>query len=576
MRIRSLLLLFACGCFPIAAERVKLTVLATTDLHGNLYPIDYFSDRPANRGLAKIATLIRAQRAANPNNLLIDCGDTIQGTPLEYVYQTYVRTGHLPLKLSFAGEPFRHDPMMLAMNALNYDAMVVGNHEFNFGLKNLDRARSDARFPWLSANTELTDRAAKPFERYLLKTVGGVKVAVIGITTPAVPAWEKPENIAPYRFEKAKAAVEKTMAELRALPVSRRPDLILVAAHAGLGRDPKTGQNRTDEVAGENQIYDIATTVPGIDAIVFGHTHAEMGELMLNGVLLAQPKNWGISLAELTFELDSKPGGGWTVAAKRSRVIPVTNNTAADEEVLRIGRPYHEIAQRYLNTEVARSSESLDGRLGRVQDSALIDAVHAVQLHYAKADVSFTALFNTRATVAKGPVTVRQVASLYVYDNELYAIEGTGKMVKDALENAARFFLSCSGETCVKGPLINSRVIGFNYDMAEGVEYEIDLTQPEGQRIRNLKWKGQPLQPDQKLRIAVNNYRAAGAAGYSMFKGAKIVWRSYGDIRDLIISYFTEHGELPVKASGNWRIMPPEARQTLERQALEDGRPNTQ
>ena len=116
---------------------------------------------------------------------------------------------------------------------------------------------------------------------------------------------------------------------------------------------------------------------------------------------------------------------------------------------------------------------------------------------------------------------MRQVAALYVYDNELYAIEGTGKMVKDALENSARYFLSCSGESCLKGPLINPRVIGFNYDMAEGVEYEIDLTQPEGQRIRNLKWKGRPLQPEQKLRIALNNYRAGGAAGYSMFPGAK-------------------------------------------------------
>jgi len=570
MRKCRLLLLLACGSLPLVAEHVKVTVLATTDLHGNLYPIDYYSDRPANRGLAKVATLIRERRAANPNTLLIDCGDTIQGTPLEYIYQTFVRTGRLPLKLAFTAEPFQADPMMLAMNALQYDAMVVGNHEFNFGLKNLNRARSDARFPWLSANTELTDRAAKGFDRYLLKTVGGVKMAVIGVTTPAIPSWEKPENYAPYRFEQAKEAVEKSMAELRALPAARRPDLILLAAHAGLGRDPKTGQTRIDEVAGENQIYDIATMVPGIDAIVFGHTHAELGELKLNGVLLTQPKNWGISLAEITLELDSKPGGGWTVASKNSRVIPVTEQTVADEEILRIARPYHEMTQRYLNTQITKSSESLNGRLGRVQDSALVDAVQAAELHYAKADVSFTALFNPRVTVPKGPVTVRQIASLYVYDNELYAIEGTGKMVKDALENSARFYLSCAEETCAKGPLINPRIIGFNYEMAEGVDYEIDLTQPEGQRIRNLTWKGRPLNPDQKLRIAVNNYRAGGAAGYSMFKDAKIVWRSFADIRDLIISYYTEHGELPVKPTGNWRIVPPEARQTLERQALED------
>src|SRR5205823_2857137 len=213
--------------------------------------VDYYDDKTANRGLIKIATLVRAARAANPNNLLVDCGDTIQGTPLEYVYQSYVRIGHLPLKLAFAGEPLAHDPMMLAMNALGYDAMTLGNHEFNFGLKNLDRARSDAKFPWLSANTELVSGSGKPFARYLLKTVGGVKVAVIGVTTPAIPSWEKPENYAAYRFAPARAAVEKTMAELRALPADRGPDLFLVAAHAGLGRDPRTGAAKTGEVAGE-------------------------------------------------------------------------------------------------------------------------------------------------------------------------------------------------------------------------------------------------------------------------------------------------------------------------------------
>src|SRR5213596_2652927 len=170
----TVLILLACACLSLSAERVKLTVLATTDLHGNMYPVDYYNDdKPANRGLVKIATLIRAARAANPNNLLVDCGDTIQGTPLEYVYQTFVRTGHLPLKLTFPGEPFAHDPMMLAMNALGYDAMTLGNHEFNFGLKNLDRARSEAKFPWLSANTEIAGSSRKPFARYLLKTVAG-------------------------------------------------------------------------------------------------------------------------------------------------------------------------------------------------------------------------------------------------------------------------------------------------------------------------------------------------------------------------------------------------------------------
>jgi 2',3'-cyclic-nucleotide 2'-phosphodiesterase / 3'-nucleotidase len=569
-RARSVLALLVCFCFPLAAAHVKLTVLATTDLHGNMYPVDYYLDKPANRGLAKIATLIRAARAANPNNLLIDCGDTIQGTPLEYVYQTFVRTGHLPVKLAFPGEPFQHDPMMLAMNAIGYDAMVVGNHEFNYGLKNLDRARSDAHFPWLSANTELAGGEGEAFAPYFLKTVAGVKVAVIGITTPGVPSWEDPSHYARYRFVMARSAVEKWVADLRALPRDRRPDLILVAAHAGLGRDPKTDANVVDEASSANQVHEIAASVPGIDAIVFGHTHQEVAQLRINGVLLMQPKNWGFSLGELDFELESKAGGGWSVVEKNSHVIPVTAQTAVDEETLQIARPYHEMAERYLNTVVARSDAALDVKLGRIEDSALMDAIQTVQLFYTKADVSFASLFNTLVTVPKGPVTVRQIASLYLYDNELYAIEGNGKMVKDALENAARYFLSCRGETCSKGPLINPRIIGYNFDMAAGVEYEIDLTQPEGGRIRNLKWKGKPLDPDQKLRLAINSYRSGGAAGYGMFRDAKIVWRSPEDVRQLMIDYYSEHGELPVKPDRNWRVAPAEALQTLEREARKE------
>jgi 2',3'-cyclic-nucleotide 2'-phosphodiesterase/3'-nucleotidase len=139
--VRALLFL----ALAARAEELKIALLATTDLHGNMLPYDYFLAKPEQRGLAKIATLIRAARADNPNNLLIDCGDTIQGTPLEEVHQQYVQAGHLPLELHFAGPPLDRDPMMLAMNELGYDAMVVGNHEFNFGLKNLAEARTEAQ-----------------------------------------------------------------------------------------------------------------------------------------------------------------------------------------------------------------------------------------------------------------------------------------------------------------------------------------------------------------------------------------------------------------------------------------------
>ena len=189
MKSRLLFLLVAITSLAGARE-VTVRILATTDLHGNIYPYDYYAARQLPRGLAKISTLVAAERAANPNNLLLDCGDTIQGSPLEGVYQYHVLRGGWPSKITPVA-PLTTDPMMLAMNALKYDVMTIGNHEWNFGLKNLNEARAAAQFPWISASVETTRGSTeKPFAPWFIKVIDGVKVAVVGITTPGEPIWE--------------------------------------------------------------------------------------------------------------------------------------------------------------------------------------------------------------------------------------------------------------------------------------------------------------------------------------------------------------------------------------------------
>jgi 2',3'-cyclic-nucleotide 2'-phosphodiesterase/3'-nucleotidase len=558
------LLAFPLACALLGAQPVTIRVLATTDLHGNLYPYDYFTAKAAPRGLAKIAALIAAERAANPNTLLIDCGDTIQGTPLEAVYQYFVEHNRMPLRLPLSGPPLGADPMILAMNALGYDSMTVGNHEFNYGLKNLSLARAAARFPWIAANIEVEPGAAvKPFAPYIVKTIAGVKFAVIGITTPGIPSWEKPANIAGCRFLPGTQAAAATVEQLRR---TEHPDVILVAAHSGLDRNLKTGAVHQMDLPGENVAYQIASEVPGIDAIVFGHTHSELPQARVGNVLLLQPKNWGMSLGEMDLTLERGSGDRWSVKSKASRVIPVTGSTPPDEALLRIGRPYHEAAERYLNAPVAASPVEMRGTLGRVEDTPLVDMIHTAQLAYSHADVSFASMFNPRVAIPRGAVTVRQIAALYLYPNTLYTIEGDGKMVREALENSARYFRTCPGD-CSTGPLIGRSMLGYNFDMAAGVDYEIDLRQPEGHRIRNLRWRGKPLEDGQKLRIALNNYRAGGSAGYTMFRGAKMVWQSQEEIRDLIIDYYTAKKILPEKADENWKIVPEAARRELERES---------
>ncbi len=536
---------------PAPAQTVTVTVLATTDTHGFLYPWDYFTHQPAPRGLAAAATLVEQVRRETPYTLLVDCGDAIQGSPLESVHQAAVRDG----------KDRSPDPVMLAMNRMGYDAMVVGNHEFNFGLRNVAAARETARFPWLSANTR-TGGALPAFAPYVVKTVGGVKVAVIGVTTSAIPGWEMPEQIRGLEWLHPEEGVRRTLEELD----KEKPDVVLAAVHGGLDRDPATGEKRPRERPGENSAWEIAARFPRLAAVIYGHTHRREEGLRVGNVLLVQPRNWAQEVARVDLTLARVGGGRWTLTGVSSRLLPVLPTTPPDPGILEIARPYHDAAERYLEQRVSESPAELSGARGRFEDTALVDAIHEVQLHYAHADVSFASLFNPRVRVARGPLTVRELAALYLYDNELYAVEGNGGMVREALENAARYYRTCSEPSCARGPLVDRTVAGYNFDTAEGVEYEIDLREPEGHRVRDLRYHGAPLRDDEPLRIALNSYRAAGSGGYGMFRGARVVWRSGREIRDLMVEYFGARRVLPARPDDNWRLVPPAAVETLVRE----------
>lgn len=536
------------------AERVVVTVLATTDMHGYILPYDYFTRQPAARGLAAAATLVAEVRRETPHTLLVDCGDTIQGSPLAGVYQAARR----------AGTTDAPEPMMLAMNRVGYDAMAVGNHEFNYGLEGVAAARAVARFPWLSANTA-TDGSFEAFAPYIVKTVGGVRIAVIGLTTPAVPQWEKPENYRGLSFEDPEEAVRRSLAALQA----EKPDATILAMHSGLGLSAPGGAPGPSDAAKENVAAAIAERFQGLAAVIYGHSHQREPGARIGSVLVVQPKNWAADVARVDLSFEREPGGRFRFVGAASRLLPVTSETSADPEVLALARPYHEAAEKELDTPVTRSQAALSGARGRFEDSALVDAIHAVQLHYAKADVSFASLFSTSLVVPKGPVTRRELAALYLYDNELYAVEGSGRMVRDALENAARYFRSCPDPSCEAGPLLDRSVAGYNADSAQGVEYAIDLRQPAGARVVELRYRGAPLADSERLRIAINSYRAAGSASFSMFRAAPIVYRSGREIRDLLADYYGESRPLPARPDGNWRLLPPRAVETLSREGSE-------
>ena len=518
-------------------ERVQITILGTTDLHGNINPIDYYTNKPDNRGFAKVATLIKRIRKEQPNTLLIDSGDTIQGSPLESFHS---RKNNM-----------RTDPMMLVMNALNYDAMAVGNHEYNFGLKVLEKARGEAKFPWLSGNTYEKGTERTHYKPYIVKDVAGVKIGILGLTTPGIPYWDNPPNYAGLEFRDPVSEARKWVETLR---TKEKVDVVVIAMHMGLGEDLRTGEASPGQIPHENEAISIAKEVPGVDVIFMGHTHREVSSLYVNGVLLTQANHWGRHLARADLYLQKEPTG-WRVYAKSARTLPTDDRVEPDVEVVKLAEPYDRQTQQWLERVVAQSPEDLTAEDARFRDTAILDLIQKVQLEAGKADVSMVASFNQQARIDKGPVTVRDVTELYVYENTLAVLEVTGQQIKDALEHSAKYYNTYeAGKT--PRELINDKIPAYNFDIAEGVTYDLDISKPIGSRIQNLRFKGQPLSMTRKLRLATNNYRVNGGGGYTMYKNAPVVYRSGEEIRELMVDWMERNKTIPTKPNNNWRIVP--------------------
>jgi 2',3'-cyclic-nucleotide 2'-phosphodiesterase/3'-nucleotidase len=520
-----------------AAQRAHVVILGTTDMHGRIFPIDYYTNKYDNVGIAKVATLVKEARKNDPDLLLVDSGDTIQGTPLEYFHNK--RNNTPP------------DPMMLSMNALHYDSMAVGNHEYNFGLKVLEKARSEAKFPWLSANTYNKGTATTHYQPYIVKETNGVRVGVLGLTTPGIPNWENVPNYEGLEFKETVSEAKKWVPILRE---KEKVDLVVITMHMGIEEDLRTGTPNPSQVPDENAAIAIARQVPGIDVILMGHTHRDVPSLVVNGVLLTQANRWASHVARVDLYLEKDEAGRWHVAAKASRTIPVTEKTTIDPEIAQLGQPYDKETQDWLSRTIGESSEELTSQDCRFRDSAIIDLIQRVQLEAGKADVSMAACFNPQARIPKGPVTVRDIAGLYEYENTLVTLELTGRQLKDALEHSASYFREYQPGKSLN-ELIDQRIPGYNFDMAQGVTYELDITKPFGQRILNLKFNGQPLNPTQKLRVVTNNYRVNGGGGFTMYKDAPVVYRSSEEVRELIIDWVERHKTIPTQADSNWRIV---------------------
>ncbi|MFC8617961.1 bifunctional metallophosphatase/5'-nucleotidase [Micromonospora purpureochromogenes] len=535
-----------------------LTVLGTSDTHGNVYNWDYYKDaeyddsKHNDVGVAKLATLvnqIRAERKGKPT-LVLDAGDTIQGTPLATYYAKQE-------PITTSGETH---PMANAMNILKYDAVTLGNHEFNYGLPLLATWISQLGFPALAANAVNAATGKPAYLPYVIKKVrlGGwdsptINVGILGLTNPGVAIWDKGNVEGKLVFP----GMVETAAKWVPIMRERGADLVIISAHGGDSGTSSYGP----ELPNENPVALIAQQVPGIDAILFGHAHAEVVEKFVTNtatgeqVLTAEPSKWGQRLTRMDFTVQ-KVRGTWKVVTKRATMLN-TNTVVEDPAVLAAVRGQHGKTVDYVNTVVAQSSEELSAAESRYKDTPILDFINHVQTEvvtaalagtsYASLPVlSIAAPFSRTAVFPQGDVRIRDVAGLYVFDNTLEAVVLTGAEVKAYLEYSAKYFVTLPVGAAVDPATISDPAVpDYNYDVISGVDYDIDISKPVGQRITRLVLAGTatPVADTAQFVIAVNNYRRSGGGNFPGIVKTQ-VYNEQQEIRQLLIDWAQAKGTI--------------------------------
>ena len=517
-------------------DTTRIIVVTTTDVHGRLRGWDYELNRlDAARGLTRAATVIDSIRGANPGRvLLLDAGDLLQGNMLAYVAARV--------------SPDTMVGVVAAMNAMHYDASAIGNHEYNYGVPYLDRAVRQAAFPFLSANTYLPD-GAHAYRPFVVIERAGVKVGIVGATTPGVMVWDR-DNV------RGRVTLGDIVPAVRAAADSARlagAEIIVVTVHSGLD-EPSSYDTVSTGVSSENVAARIAREVPGLALVVYGHSHKQNAGSAIGETRMLQAKNWAQSVGWASIPV-MRCGGRASVAAGevRSGIVPVAGE-AEQPDVLAATEDLHRRTVAYVTAPLGRTPARWNGDSARVRDAAVTDFVLEVMRRTAHADLAAGSAFNFSG-LDSGTISIADLARLYPYDNTLRAVKISGAQLRAYLEQASRYY-GTLGDTAQ--PVIDPQIPGYNYDIIAGADYTLDLSRPFGSRVTTLKFRGRDVAPGDSFTMAVNNYRQTGGGGYAMLAGAPVVFQSDSEIRILL--------EREVRAKGtirpsdyhrsNWRIVP--------------------
>src|SRR6266516_2103880 len=519
------------------SDTAHIVIVATTDIHGRVLGWDYVRDGVAPGGLSRVATALETLRARYPGNVvLVDAGDLLQGNPFATFFGRYDKR--------------QPQPIVDALNALQYDAVTPGNHDFDFGLPFLRRAAAEATYHYVAGNVQ-DSTGTLMFAPTVLVPRGPIKVGITGLTTPGVMLWDRAQLSGRARVRRIAEMAPAALARLD----REGADLKVVLIHSGFG----ASSYDTSGIGPENDAAALAAVNPKPDIVIVAHTHREIRDTVINGVHFVQPKNWALSIAVVHVWLAKDPtsGGRYRVTSVHSDLIPVSNVP----ELPRFTRRFdaaNEAARLWAATPLGTVSPGFDARYARVQDTPLLDFINDVQRRRSGAQLSAAAAFDVQPGLPEGEVHLREVSGIYPYENTLRAVKISGQQLREFLEHSARYFRTYEPNE----PILNDSVAGYNFDVVSGVVYNIDLSRPAGQRIRGLAYNGKIVQPTDSFTMAVNSYRQAGGGGYSMLAGARVVYDKGEDIRELLVDEIRRVHTIQATAylRPSWAIIPDPAR----------------
>ena len=561
----ALLLALTINSPAMAQQRtVKLRVIETSDVHGSFFPYDFINRKPKAGTLARVSSYVNDLRKTYKGNvILLENGDILQGQPTCYYYN-YVNTQ----ARNVASD---------VVNYMKYDAQAFGNHDVETGHAVYDKWIKELNCPVLGANI-IDTKTGEPYVKpYIILNREGVKIAVLGMLTPAIPNWLTENLWSGLHFENIVTSARKWMKHIQE---NEKPDVVIGVFHSG-----KDGGIVTPEYE-EDASLRVAKEVPGFDMVLFGHDHTRYNETVTNvegkPVVCLDPANNALSVAdaEITLTLNKKKVNGkkqYVVTDKKvvGNLADVTK-CPIDEDFMKAFEPQIAEINQYVGKQIGTFKNTIHSRESFFGSCAFNDFILNLQLEITKADIAFNAPLQFNSTINAGPVYVSDMFNLYKYENQLYVMRLTGEEIRKHLEMSYDLWVNTMKspddhllllDTQTKGDQqrLGFKNLSFNFDSAAGIDYEVDVTKPDGEKVKILRMSnGQPFDEKKWYNVAVNSYRGNGG-GELLTRGAgipkdsldsRIIYRSKRDQRYYLMEAIEKMGTIEAKANNNWKFVP--------------------